>query len=88
MKPIIFELTDRFSEKNNILGYDEILIIKQWEKTVLYLGVCRKEGVVSDIYYCQTVNQTHNAEFFECLTEFYDFKGFAPDGYLTDLRKE
>ena len=84
MKPIIFELTND-DESRNTIGGDEVLIIKQWENTTLYFNCRRIDGVIDDIDYCQTVNQTSDAEFHESLAAHYTCRGFAPDGYLTGV---
>ena len=85
MKPILFELTND-DESRNTIGCEEVLIIKQWENTTLYFGIRRIEGVMADIGYGQTVNQTDDAEFHNALEEHYTCRGFAPDGYATDLK--
>ena len=84
MKPIIFELTDD-DESRNTIGGEEVLIIKQWENATLYFNSRRIDGVITDIDYCQTVNQTSDAEFHESLAAHYTCRGFAPDGYLTGV---
>jgi hypothetical protein len=78
MKPILFE-----KMQDNIIGSDEIIIIKQWEDTTLYLTINRVEGVLQDIDYSQTVNKDSEIELKEALADSYVCKGFIPDGYLT-----
>ena len=78
MKSILFE-----KMQDNIIGSDEIIIIKQWEDTTLYLTVNRVEGVLQDIDYSQTVNEASEIELKEALADSYVCKGFIPDGYLT-----
>ena len=78
MKPILFE-----KMQDNIIGSDEIIIIKQWEDTTLYLTVNRVEGVLQEIDYSQTVTEASEIELKEALADSYVCKGFVPDGYLT-----
>ena len=53
MKPILFELTND-DESRNVIGGEEVLIIKQWENATLYFNIRRIDGVIEDIGYCQT----------------------------------
>ena len=84
MKQILFEL-ENDDESRNSIGGEEVLIIKQCENATLYFNIRRIHGVISDIYYSQTVNQTDDAEFHESLAAHYTCRGFAPDGYLTGI---
>ena len=83
MKPILFELTND-DESFNSIGGEEVLIIKQWENATLYFNIRRIDGVIEDIGYCQT-DQASDDNFHESIAAHYTCRGFAPDGYLTDL---
>jgi len=81
---------------NNVIGSQEVVVYKLteynasgWASGTNALLVDRYQQTAQgdfpiDIDIKQTVNKTDDDEFWEQLTEHYDCKGFAPDGYLTD----
>ncbi len=80
---------------NNVIGSQEVVILKLteynasgWANGTNALLVNRYQQTAQgdcpiDIDITQTVNITHDNEFWETLATHYECKGFAPDGYLT-----
>tara|TARA_Y100000310_G_scaffold273170_1_gene288532 strand:+ start:546 stop:848 length:303 start_codon:yes stop_codon:yes gene_type:complete len=79
IKPIIYVLNDEKDQSNNILGWDEVILLAHDNNTVHYMGVVRKNGVFDH----QDYSQMGSEEFWETIMgPEYSCQGFI------DLEKE
>tara|TARA_R110002020_G_scaffold130014_1_gene290961 strand:- start:90 stop:377 length:288 start_codon:yes stop_codon:yes gene_type:complete len=53
IKPIIYIINEEKDQSNNILGYDEIILLAHDDDIVHYMGVSRRNGVFDHQEYCQ-----------------------------------
>tara|TARA_R110002167_G_scaffold364831_1_gene587624 strand:+ start:161 stop:463 length:303 start_codon:yes stop_codon:yes gene_type:complete len=73
IKPIIYVLNDEEDQSNNILGWDEVILLAHDNNTAYYMGVVRKNGVFDS----QDYSETTADEFFNVMMgPEYSCQGF------------